>query len=144
MPVEKKKEKKKKQPKLETLQRNIRKAIVECVENKHIVIEAGLWGAEWDRDKEYFVAENGEACALGALLVQKNGSVKYEERWGNAVPTQEQAAAYILGVDERWVNSFTKGFDSYLDSPISPKAGVSEAFTLGWKLAKEFCPKEEE
>lgn len=116
----------------ESTLRTIRAAMEAC-EAKGIDIAAGLWGASFDDEKGYFVNteepswdtlgpnEAFPACALGALLIQKNGSVKYEKIWGRKVPSTEEAASYILGVDEQWVKHFTMAFDGCPpDSALKP------------------------
>lgn len=102
--------------------KKIRKAMEACTENGIKIIE-GDWGVEINEEKKSFVPENTEtpyACALGALLVHKNGSVKFDEFRGRrplSAIEVEETAAHILGVDEDWVLAFIDGFDgSDIDS----------------------------
>jgi len=92
----------------------IRKAMKACQKNG-LQIDYGTWGTCYDREKKYFVPEGDDArvCALGALLIYKNGSIKYNPTQGrNIAKDNEQAvAAYVLGVDTDWVTAFVNGFD---------------------------------
>lgn len=96
--------------------KEIRKAM-KAVKKKGVDIVAGQWGTEFDDQLGYFVPENEEqpeVCALGALLIYKNGDLKYKPSQGNRHFSEndtDDVAAYVLGVDTDWVNAFTEGFD---------------------------------
>lgn len=98
----------------------IRGAMKAC-RKKEVRIVAGSWGAEFDAEAGYFVTDSDkpQACALGALLIHKNGSVNFKERFKLRDPDIEEAAAYVLGVDEDWVVAFVRGFDDSLAEDLS-------------------------
>lgn len=106
--------------------RTIRNSIVRC-QRRGIKIHQGTWGVEMDTSKGYFVpfralpfgfkkkkAPPAMVCALGALLIHKNGSIKFDEFRGRRPLSDiesDETAAYVLGVDREWVWAFTSGFD---------------------------------
>lgn len=98
------------------------KDAMEAVQATGTQIQAGTWGAAFDARKGYFVnegAQNGNGtnfpvCALGALLIHKNGSFKFDAMRGRKPLTdleEADAAAIVLGVDKNWVQNFIEGFD---------------------------------
>ena len=104
----------------ESALRTIRSAMEAC-EKKGIKIVAEDWGVKIDEDKRSFVPdvnwarEKASVCALGALLVHKNGSVKFDAFRGSRPLSEVEAdetAAYVLGVDKSWVDLFVSGFDN--------------------------------
>lgn len=113
--------------------RTIRNAILVC-KAKGIPIEQETWGARFDPEKGYFVngeayldergelvvEENSPVCALGALLVHKNGSFKFDSMRGRKPLTDievDDAAAIVLGVDKEWVDVFINAFDGNMPLP---------------------------
>lgn len=144
--------------------KTIRNAMRACQE-KGLEIASQFWGTSFDEEKGYFVPDEDEngVCALGALLVHKNGSLKFDkfrgERALNDSETNE-IVAWVLGVNKDWVDCFTAGFDGELvqhldvsynldkdpdeENPIFKKTKslqVKEyrrAYNMGKKLAKEF------
>ena len=93
--------------------KTIRKAMKAAVKDGN-GIDTGRWGTHYDDEKGYFVSDGEGACALGALLIYKNGSLKYKPTQGRAVLDKkdtQQMAAYVLGVDDKWVGHFICGFD---------------------------------
>ena len=91
----------------------IRTAMKAC-QKKGLYINNGVWGAEYDSAVGYFtpVPEETGVCALGALLIHKNGSVKFKARFGKTDYIEaEDAAAFVLGVDYEWVGVFIEAFD---------------------------------
>lgn len=103
----------------ETAFAEISKAMRAC-QKKGIKIKQGGWGTKYDEHLGYFVPDKscgkmkGAVCALGALLVHKNGALEYRPYAGRAAEVVD-AAAVALGVDDDWVNNFTRGFDG--DTP---------------------------
>lgn len=108
---------------MKTKKEEIVEAIKSCKE-KGIQIVREEWGVEINEDKGYYVpehrygAENGAVCALGALLVYKNGNINFSEYGINIknLPDPEEVAACVLSVDKQWVNCFIVGFDHCAES----------------------------
>lgn len=126
----------------------IREAMKKVKKNRKLKIVNQAWGCFIDPKKGYFVAdENKEVCALGALLVHKNGSIKFDEFRGKRpldALEQDEVAAYVLGVDTTWVRNFIRGFDYPTgDSPFGKSKNAAQkeavrAHRIGQELAKEF------
>lgn len=145
--------------------RKIRDAIKAC-QKKGIEIVRDKWGVVMDEEKKYFVmaekvvpsATQG-VCALGALLIHKNGSIKFNAFRGRR-PLSDveeiETAAFVLGVSEEWVGHFVAGFDedvSEADESIRDDDGeilpvnklktvrqkeLYRAFKMGERFAKDF------
>lgn len=111
--------------------KKIRKAMKSCVDKGIDIIE-GDWGVEISEEKKSFVPENPKTpyvCALGALLVHKNGSIKFDEFRGRRPLNEvevEETAAHVLGVDEKWVNAFVTGFDGCDPIELARDLGYEE------------------
>lgn len=71
--------------------------------------------------------QDGQACALGALI-ETNGGV---QKWSGSYPT---AAMGILGVDIKWVDDFISAFDGHSRSQSPPAK-------LGGYLRKKYVTK---
>jgi hypothetical protein len=103
----------------------IRRAMKAC-QKKGIEIASETWGVRFDDEKQYFVnAPENKVCALGALLVNKNGSLKFKPTQGHREwrkEEQDDMAAYVLGVDKEWVESFIHGFDKDGETTVSAKS----------------------
>ena len=93
-------------------------------ENLNYTLVAEDWG---NADKKC-------ACAMGCLLLKSNPDDV--ARLGIGKPNYIEAAN-LLEVEERWVDSFTEGFDS---TGLPQESKVPEAWKLGNEIALETKP----
>ena len=130
----------------------IRDAMKKVKKNRKLKIVNEMWGCYMDPEKGYFTAAGDEVCALGALLVHKNGSIKFDEFRGKRPLDEieeEETAAYVLGVDRGWVDDFISGFDHPNDKFLGDTRTAmgkerARAFRIGQELAEEFGLKDDE
>jgi hypothetical protein len=146
----------------------LRKAMKAC-KKKGIRLVTGVWGTSFSKEKGYFVPntssfdeeDRGSVCAMGALLVHKNGSIKFDKYRGRRPLTSIEAAdaaAFVLGVSDEWVGAFISGFDGsplesvgHIDKYYCSDTGLiridrkdekamelKRAFNMGKELAEEF------
>lgn len=118
-------------PKL-SVRKEIRKAVEWCKESG-IGIVNKEWGVTFGREQKYFIADDDEngVCALGALLIYKNGNIAFAEYGfdveddleGTGDDKADKVAAKVLGVDDDWVTCFVHGFDNENLISIGEKVG---------------------
>jgi hypothetical protein len=73
------------------------------------------------------------ACAMGCVLI------KGESKTALGSSDSAASAAELLGVSEKWVDSFIEGFDDH-GSP--PESSIPAAWSLGREIAEETKPIE--
>lgn len=73
------------------------------------------------------------ACAMGCVLIQDDP----EDLLQLKVGSKAHQAAKIIGVEEKWIDSFTEGFD---DTGRAFESKVPEAWEIGMSIAQETKP----
>lgn len=87
---------------------------------------------EWGSTKSNVPDKFDCACALGCMILAKDGNLSEDDTDHN-----ERVAADLLGVDNDWVTGFISGFDGgTLDD------GSAEAYEIGKQIRNEFVVPE--
>jgi hypothetical protein len=124
----------------------IRKAMKNVVKNGGTIVE-GQWGVDvcTDNGKIEITSSEGEdnpqVCALGALLFNKNGSIKFNPVQGRRKLDEvdhEGASAMLLGVSPGWVDRFVGAFDGTYLATKGLSTSRRQAQAIGKRLREEF------
>jgi hypothetical protein len=107
-------------------QKALKQKILEAIKHTREELEYTLVSDEWGSSTYKF------ACALGCVLAKYNPNNLDLGGNENFRMVQE-----LLGVDEKWVDSFIEGFDG---NGTSDQAKVPGAWEMGFAIAKETKP----
>lgn len=109
------------------MKKDLKKKILDSIKYAREELGFTLVSEDWGH------MEHKCACALGCVLVQNDP--KDAARLGSS--TSAAAAANILEVSEKWIDSFIEGFDG---NGTSDQSAEPDAWEMGFAIAKETKP----